>query len=180
MSISKKQLNANKSNSLKWWVKTPEWKDISKYNAIKHWLSSSVYDKKLEEKIIEEYWVEWSLEKLLIKNICISKARYEKWIELEQNLINHIIKPSKIIKKYNSKKEYDKYQLELEEIRQENSIMLHLWVCEPDHNFEQRKWYDFDYDMKKLDYLVNVIWKYNHQNQLSYQKGIISLLQLIK
>jgi hypothetical protein len=87
--ITDKQLKANKKNALKWGIKTQEWKKVVRYNAVKHWLSSSVYDKELESKLITEYNINWTLEKMLVKNTCISNARYEKWV-IEKNEIDNM------------------------------------------------------------------------------------------
>ncbi len=179
VNISKKQLEANKKNALKWWVKTKEWKEVIKYNAVKHWLSSNVYDEDLEKEIIKEYKVEWTLEKMLVKNICISKSRFEKWVELENNLTRHILQPSKYEKVYNSQEEYEEYLQKKEDYKNNFSLDL-LEPSEPAFTLQRVEWYDFNFDLEKIQYLVNIIWKYNYQNEVRLSKNIVWLLQTIK
>ena len=177
--ISKKQLEANKTNASKWGVKTQEWKDKVKYNAVKHWLSSNIYDEDLEKNLIKEYNINWTLEKMLIKNTCIAKARYEKWVELEHKFLQNIISPPKYEKVYNSQKEYEKYLID----KQRHSEMFELDILaptEPSYTMQKVEWNIFDYDMEKIEYLINIIWKYNYQNEVRLNKNITSLLQIIK
>ena len=179
INISKKQLEANKTNALKWWVKTEEWKEKIKNNAIKHWLTANTYDKDFEKKLIKEYKVEWTLEKLLVKNICISKKRYERWFELETLLINNILEPSEYKKVYKSESEYKKYKLEKESYKRFTDFNL-LEPTEPKYDLQKTNWFEFNYDMEKIKYLIEILGKYNYQNETRFSKNIINLLQLIK
>ena len=176
MWVSKKQLKANKINSKKWWVKTIQWKAVAKNNAVKHWLSSCYYDESLENSLVSEYWINWTLEKMLIKNICISKTRYENWVLLEHKLINHILNPERIKKVYESQEEHERFI----KATQEFDNMINLWPDEPDYEYEYQKGEEFEYDLKKIQYLVDCIWKYNYQNETRLNKNIVSLLSLVK
>lgn len=176
---TKKQLEANKNNALKWGVKTQEGKEKVKYNAIKHWLSSSLYDEDLEKTLIEEYNIGWTLEKMLIKNTCIAKARYEKWVELEHKFLQNIVNPPKYEKVYDSQDEYENYIVEKERANDMFNMDL-LWPAEPSYTMQKIEWNIFDYDMEKIEYLINIIWKYNYQNEVRLNKNITSLLSVIK
>lgn len=179
VTISKKQLEANKTNALKWGVKTPEWKEKVKFNAIKHWLSSNLYDEDLENTLIEEYRINWTLEKMLIKNTCIAKARYEKWVELEHKFLQNIISPPKFEKVYNSQEEYENYIIEKKRANEMFDIDI-LWPAEPSYTMQKVEWNAFDYDTEKIEYLINIIWKYNYQNEVRLNKNITSLLWVVK
>jgi hypothetical protein len=179
MNITEKQLIANKINAKKWWVKTQKWKDKVKNNALKHGLSWVIYDKDFEEELIWEYKIKWSLEKMLIRNICISKARFEKWVMLEDKLLKNIINPTKYNKVYKNKTAWEKYLIEKKEA-EEKSYLDVFWPTEPDFYIEKQTWEDFELDLKKLDYLINTIWKYNHQNETRLNKGVLWLLHLLK
>jgi len=179
MNITDKQLKANKKNALKWWIKTQEWKEKIKYNAVKHWLCSSIYDEDLEKKLIEEYNVSWTLEKMLIKNTCIAKSRFEKWVELEHNLMKHIINPPRYEKVYNSQNEYENYIIE----KKKSNEMFDLDFvspAEPAYTMKKVEWNIFEYDMVKIEYLINIIWKYNYQNEVRLNKNITDLLTIVK
>ena len=75
--VSIKQIEANKVNALKWWVKTQEWKEIVSKNAIKHWLTGSFVFLKDEKELYEEirqvsyekYLPVWCLEERLVDSI---------------------------------------------------------------------------------------------------------------
>lgn len=177
--ITDKQLLANRKNAFKWWVKTEEWKEKIKYNAIKHWLTSNIYDEELERKIIKEYKIWWTLEKMLVKNTCIVKSRYEKWIELENKLLQHILRPSKYEKVYKSKEEYENY-IKNKQISLGIYDMDILSPTEPEYNLIKIDWDNFDYDTEKIEYLINVVWKYNYQNEVRFNKNILDLINLVK
>jgi len=177
--ITDKQLKANKKNSLKWWVKTQEGKDKVKYNALKHWLCSNVYDMELEQNLIKEYNIKWTLEKMLVKNTCIAKSRYEKWVNLEYQLMQNIIRPPRYEKVYNSSEEYENYIIEKQ--KSEDIFEMNVFTpTEPEYSIQKIEWDIFDYDTEKIEYLVSIIWKYNYQNEVRLNKNILDLLSLIK
>ena len=176
---SNKQIEANRKNSKKGGIKTERGKEISKHNALKHGLNSSIYDWVFEEKLIEEYKVKWSLEKILIMNICISEARYERGVTLEYELLKSIVEPSRVEKVYDSEKEYDNY---VNESHCMNDAFENLNVFlpqEPSYIYQKVEWWKFEYDLEKVQYLTDVIWKYNYQNEIRLNKNITSLLQFI-
>ena len=177
--VSKKQLEANKGNALKLGVKTPEWKEIIKHNAVKHWLSSNIYDEDLEEELIKEYNINWTLEKMLVKSTCIAKSRYEKWVNLEDKLLQNIITPPKYEKVYKSQEKYEEYLVAKE--RHSEMFELDLMApTEPEYTMQKIEWSLFDYDTEKIEYFINIIWKYNYQNEVRLNKNISSLLQIVK
>lgn len=179
MNITDKQLKANKQNALKWGVKTQEWKEKIKYNAVKHWLSSNIYDEELEQQLIKEYNINWTLEKMLVKSTCIAKSRFEKWVELEHNLMQHIINPPRYEKVYNSQNEYENYIIEKKKSNEMFDLDF-ISPAEPAYKMKKVEWNIFEYDMDKIEYLINIIWKYNYQNEVRLNKNITDLLTIVK
>lgn len=62
--ITIKQIEANKLNALKWWVKAQGWKEIVSKNAIKYWLTSFNKAENLELSYYsfeEEYKTSWDV-----------------------------------------------------------------------------------------------------------------------
>jgi hypothetical protein len=55
-----------------------------------------------------------------------------------------------------------------------------LWPAEPSYTMQKVDWNAFDYDMEKIEYLINIIWKYNYQNEVRLNKNITSLLSVVK
>jgi len=55
-SITFKQLEANRRNAKKWWVKTEQWKQIVSKNAVKHWLTSSIIISEEEQKSYDTFF----------------------------------------------------------------------------------------------------------------------------
>lgn len=173
---TKKQVIANKKNAQKWWVKTQEWKQKIKLNAVKHWITSSLYNRDLEQQIIEEYQITGTLEKMMVQHTCISRARYERGICLENKLIMHIVSPPKYEKVYNSKEQWEKYKAYNKNLADGlvNSPLLNI---EPGYKEELVEWEEFWFDMEKIEYLVSIIGKYNHQNEVQLNKNLRWLLE---
>jgi len=176
---TKKQIIANKKNAQKWWVKTEEWKNKIKLNAVKHWITSSVYNRELEQQIIEEYNVSGTLEKMMVQHTCISRARYERGICLENKLIMNIVSPPKYRKVYNNKEDWENFQ-EYNDILANSLIKSPVLSIEPPFTNELVEGVEFWLDTEKIEYLVGIIWKYNHQNEVQLNKSLTNLIQTIK
>jgi len=176
---TKKQIIANKKNALKWWVKTEEWKKRIKLNAVKHGITSSIYNRDLEKQIIEEYNVSWTLEKMMVQHTCISRARYERGICLENKLIMNIVSPPKYRKVYDNKADWDHFR-EMNDILANNLIKSPVLNVEPPFTNELIEGVEFWLDTEKIEYLVGVIWKYNHQNEVQLNKSLNSLINRLK
>ena len=109
MSISQKQLQANKINSKKWGVKTKEWKLKVSKNTVKHWLNSHRLINDFEwtkyrwtlNQIQEEYWINWVFENTYAERIAFYTAKMFKANEIEekytcfQSMFNKLDKLSK-------------------------------------------------------------------------------------
>ena len=79
---------------------------------------------------------------------------------------------------YYSKDEYNEYIMH----KIGPSIKKIPWISneEPDYYEELINWNEFDYDVDKIKYLIEIIWKYNYQNELRLSKSISTLLHVIK
>ena len=86
-----KQVEANKVNALKWWVKTEEGKEIVSRNAIKHWLTSfMIIDNEEKERydsmlnvLVEELKPESLLETMVIERIALSYTKLQRVVKLD-------------------------------------------------------------------------------------------------
>jgi hypothetical protein len=58
--------------------------------------------------------------------------------------------------------------------------LISLSPIEPSYKNKLVNGTEFSYDMEKIKYLIEVIGKYNNQNEARFTKNIISLLQVIK
>lgn len=176
---SDKQRSANRKNAFKWWVKSQKWRDIVRFNALSHWLSSNVYDEELEKSLIAEYGIIWTLEKMLVKNTCIAKSRYERGVELENLLMQSILFPPKLEKIYSSQDEYDTYIQENEQRLSFINTSL-IWPKEPSYTLKKIEGNTFDYDLERIQHLTGFIWKYNYLNEVRLTKNIELLLSINK
>ena len=98
--LSKKQHEANRKNAKKGGVKTPEGKEISKYNAVKHGILSDViteYDRdnfeELHQKLIEEFSPETAIEEILVERIFLYVIRLNRSVRAETEFIKKVLDP---------------------------------------------------------------------------------------
>lgn len=91
MTVSDKQLKANKENSKSWGVKTQEGKQIVANNAIKHWLTSSrivneeekeLYDL-IMEGLVEELKPNWLLEMMYVERIALYYMKLQRVAQID-------------------------------------------------------------------------------------------------
>jgi hypothetical protein len=99
-SISKKQIEANRKNAKKGGVKTPEGKEISKYNSLKHGILSVViteYDKgnfeELHKRLIGDLCPETVIEEILVERIALYFIRLNRGAKAETEYIKKILNP---------------------------------------------------------------------------------------
>lgn len=91
--------------------------------------------------------------------------------------------PSRYEKIYESQEELTEY-LKKKEI---NNVFLNSNITdwaepepEPEYEYKKIEWVEFNYDLEKINYLMDVVGKYNYQNDIRINKNIFWLLQLIK
>lgn len=90
--ISEKQLVANRENAKKWWVKTKEGKEISKMNALSHWIYSPLLVSDAEKddfdlilkNLREEYDCHWTSEESLISQIALYEIKLQRISSMEE------------------------------------------------------------------------------------------------
>lgn len=118
--VSEKKMNANKTNSLKWWVKTDEGKIISSQNSYKHWLTTKQFAsiderelyKKVFQNIVTQYQpfdiIEWMLcERIALQYTKLLRVVNIETAETEKYTLNAELKYLKSIKpKTVAEKEY--------------------------------------------------------------------------
>lgn len=99
-SISEKQLRANKENARRGGVKTPEGKEVSKYNSLKHGILSDVitdYDKgnfeELHQRLINEFNPETAIEEIIVERIVLCTIRLSRAVKAETEYIKKILNP---------------------------------------------------------------------------------------
>ena len=89
--VSEKQILANRMNAKRGWVKTPEGKEISKMNALTHWIYSPIlFDKGelysytlIRLELEEEYKPDWFSEEAQIRQIALYEVKLRRisWME---------------------------------------------------------------------------------------------------
>ena len=90
-SITFKQLEANRRNAKKWWVKSEKWKQIVSKNAVKHWLTSSIIIDEEEKRAYDEFLqslsddnnVCWILENVLKERISLHYIKLQRVAKLD-------------------------------------------------------------------------------------------------
>jgi hypothetical protein len=102
--ISEKQLEANRENSKKGGVKTPEGKAVSKYNALKHGILKEVvseYEQDFYEDIIERLEDQFQpvgvLEKMLVDRIGVYYLKLYRAAKAENEFMRSALNPRKVI-----------------------------------------------------------------------------------
>lgn len=109
--VSEKKMNANKTNSLKGWVKTDEGKIISSQNSYKHWLTTKQFAsiderelyKKVFQNIVTQYQpfdiIEWMLcERIALQYTKLLRVVNIETAETEKYTLNAELKYLKNIK----------------------------------------------------------------------------------
>ncbi len=109
--VSEKKMNANKTNSLKGWVKTDEGKIISSQNSYKHWLTTKQFAsiderelyKKVFQNIVTQYQpfdiIEWMLcERIALQYTKLLRVVNIETAETEKYTLNAELKYLKSIK----------------------------------------------------------------------------------
>jgi len=98
--ISTKQLEANCKNAKKGGVKTPEGKDISKFNALKHGILSEAiteYDKDiyqgLHQRLVEEFGPKTAIEEILVERIALCYLRLSRAAKVETEYVKGTLNP---------------------------------------------------------------------------------------
>lgn len=89
-----KQNKANKLNAQKWWVKTSEWKLVSKYNAVKHWLYAKTFFSEQDEQqfkgilsiFVAELQPVWTIENMLLERVVMCQIKLLKLAEFTSEI----------------------------------------------------------------------------------------------
>lgn len=116
--------------------------------------------------------------KMMVQHTCISRARYEKLICLENKLIMNIVSLPKYEKVYDSKKDGESY-ITAQNLIANNLLKFSLLWIEPPFRNELVEWVEFWLDTEKIKYLVGIIWKYNHQNEVQLNKSLTNLINTL-
>jgi len=100
--VSNKQFNANQANSLLGGVKTPEGKNISKFNALKHGIllqSISDYEKDFYSNILEDFDKQFepatTIEQILIERIALYYLKLYRVQKAETEFMKSKLNPRK-------------------------------------------------------------------------------------
>ncbi len=93
--VSEKQLLANRENAKKWGIKTLEGKEISKMNALTHWIYSPIlFDEGelysytlIRLELEEEYKPDWFSEEAQIRQIALYEIKLKRISFMEENFL---------------------------------------------------------------------------------------------
>lgn len=120
-----KQNKANKQNALKGGVKTDEGKKISRFNAVKHGLTSVVlskYDDEVDVEVLEKELKDVlqpqnAIEGILFERIFENYIRTTRTSKIERNYLNSLLNPPSTKKVYKDPEEYEDYKQALAEYK---------------------------------------------------------------
>lgn len=114
------QQEANKENAKLGGVKTEAGKAITRFNALKHGLTSNLLSKFDEDIIFDDLIANLkdelkpigNIEEILIERIAINFVRMARATKIEKNLIESAVNPSAVVKKYADPEKQKIYELE--------------------------------------------------------------------
>jgi len=115
---TEKQIEANKENALKGGVKTDEGKAVSRFNAVKHGLTSVVlskYDDEVDVEVLEQELRSFlnpqnAIENIVFERILENYIRMKRTSKIERNYLNSLLNPPSTKKVYKDTQAYEKYK----------------------------------------------------------------------
>lgn len=132
-----KQIKANKENALKGGVKTDEGKAVSRFNAVKHGLTSVVlskYDDEVDVEVLEEelrtaLQPQNAIENILFERIVENYIRMIRTSKIERNYLNSLLNPPATKKVYKDPQAYEKYKQEVAEYKNTLTELTNDVLC---------------------------------------------------
>jgi len=134
---SDKQIEANRQNALKGGIKTEEGKAVSRFNAVKHGLTSVVlskYDDEVDVEVLEEelrmaLQPENAIENILFERIVENYIRMIRTSKIERNYLNSLLNPPATKKVYKDPQAYEKYKQAVAEYKNTLTELTNDVLC---------------------------------------------------
>jgi len=182
---TEKQIEANKQNALKGGVKTDEGKAVSRFNAVKHGLTSVVlskYDDEVDVEALEEELRSFldpqnAIENIFCERICENYIRTKRASKIERNYLNSLLNPPSSKKVYKNQQEHERYKQDLAEYKNKITELNNEALCtddayimdkskipdkpvEPEYEIEVDDGETRHFDTEKIKELVELLNRY--------------------
>jgi len=198
--ISDKQLEANKQNAKLGGVKTPEGREKSRENALKHGLTSKIitpYDKDIdvenfESRLKEELSPNGIIQELLFERILVNYLRLYRITKIEKDYFESLVNPPRVEKVYENNEELKKYEEGLAEYKEKklevakdmfeatdvysNNHLLKSIPQKPKYKMVSIQGYSFEFDLEKLKELADLINRYYISGENRFYKSLNEFL----
>lgn len=198
---TQKQLEANRQNAQLGGVKTDEGKAITRFNAVRHGLTSNLLSKvdadinfsDLISALKAEFKPAGFIEEVLVERIAINFIRMARATKIEKNLIDSVVNPPALTKKYINQAAQEKYEYDLKvyerkmrELSFEDKLE-EVYLCsgarpekptEPKFELVENKGEEAIFSKEQLDELAMVFERYYINSENRFYKSVNELKEL--